>query len=615
MRKLLLTLVLLLPFLSNGQESTFNYKAAESKIKKYIYSNPDSTKVIIDYVLAQKNLPDSIRGTVYNIYGIYYGNIGKTDSSLYYYKKAIASLKNYPAIRSMPLLNISVAYRNRGEYDESFKNLEDALEINRKMGDKIGQAFVYSNMSSNYQFMLEYGKSIECLLKARELVKNDPNEVLHMTNINQKLANTYMKMRNFTFAKDLYTDCLAKFKATHDDVNHALTLINYAECVMHMNEITNAKKALKEAIKELDAIKNAEHLAVAYSKLANIANHEKKYEVARQNYEAAQKIFLKVNSLNLVIIGAEYVEFLNSLKKYHEALPVIETVKNAPIYKNTNVEDRMRFGLAAAETYKNTDNDKEAIKGLTTAIKLKDSLAALDNIAYTKELQAKYQHELQREKKIALKAKNDALVKAVDNERTLMVFYSIISLTVIVLVLLFLRSYWLKNHLQKEALKSVEAEKSLMQQRHLHEQEITNTQKQQIEEKQRELTSTALRMANYQNHINDIIDKCDNESFTNVTDIKRELQHLMKQKDYWKQFETRFNSLHPEFGNNLISRYSKLTKSDVEFCSLLKLNLSNKEISSLLQISYESTLTKKYRIKKKMEIHDDAEFGKLLMEI
>jgi DNA-binding CsgD family transcriptional regulator len=47
----------------------------------------------------------------------------------------------------------------------------------------------------------------------------------------------------------------------------------------------------------------------------------------------------------------------------------------------------------------------------------------------------------------------------------------------------------------------------------------------------------------------------------------------------------------------------------------LKLNLSNKEISSLLQISYESTLTKKYRIKKKMQIQDDEEFEKLLAAI
>jgi len=48
---------------------------------------------------------------------------------------------------------------------------------------------------------------------------------------------------------------------------------------------------------------------------------------------------------------------------------------------------------------------------------------------------------------------------------------------------------------------------------------------------------------------------------------------------------------------------------------LFKLNLSNKEIASLLQISHESAITKKYRIKKKMEISDDTEFEKVLMSL
>lgn len=121
-------------------------------------------------------------------------------------------------------------------------------------------------------------------------------------------------------------------------------------------------------------------------------------------------------------------------------------------------------------------------------------------------------------------------------------------------------------------------------------------------------------MANYQDSINTILGKCKTDEI-NIAELKKELQQLLKQKDYWKQFETRFNSLHPEFEKTLSSKFPKLTKNDIEFCSLLKLNLTNKEIASLLQISHESTITKKYRIKKKMEINDDTEFEKLLLAI
>jgi DNA-binding CsgD family transcriptional regulator len=244
-----------------------------------------------------------------------------------------------------------------------------------------------------------------------------------------------------------------------------------------------------------------------------------------------------------------------------------------------------------------------------------DSIAKAQKEVAIQEIQAKFQTELQREKNLVLEENNMTLQKQMQTEKVLMLLYIFISIALIVLILLFLRGYWLKNRLQKEELKSIETEKNIIQQQHLHEQELTNSQKEIIEEKQRELTSTALRMANYQDNISDIIEKCNNNTGLNVNDVKKELQLLMKQKDYWKQFETRFNTLHPEFGNILTGKFPKLTKNDIEFCSLLKLNLSNKEIASLLQISHESAITKKYRIKKKMEIQDDEEFEKLIMEI
>ncbi len=610
----LIYILLLFPILLTGQESPFDYKAQEAKIVKYIYSQPDSTKAVIEYVLSQKNLHDSLRGTIYNIYGIYYTNLGKTDSSLIYYKKSIAQLKNYPRIRTMPLMNMSIAYRNRGEYAESFKCLEQALEINKKLGLKENEAIVYSNMSSNYQFTEEYDKAVQYLLLAIDIIKKQ-GDTGYLTSLNQKLANTYMKLRNFTFAKDMYEECLAEFRAQNDNVNHALTLINYAECVIHMGELANAKRSLHTAIKELKGYQNRDHLAVAYSKLANIAKHEKRTADAHKNYKAALTIMREVNSLNIVVIGAEYLEFLNAEKDFAEGLKIIDYVKTAPIYQNATPQDKARLDIAAAETYKNTNNDKMALDGLLAALKVKDSLASADNQAYTEELQAKFQTQLQNEKKAALKAKNDALQADVDGERNLLLIYGALSMLAIILILTFLRSYWLSTNLQKTALKQAEAEKILALQQHRHEQELTNAQKQQIHEKERELTSSTLKMAHYQNSLKDIIERCETDALTKIPEVKKELQMLIKQKEYWKQFETRFNNLHPEFGHTLINRFDQLTKSDIEFCSLLKLNLSNKEISSLLQISYESTLTKKYRIKKKMQIQDDQEFEKLLAAI
>ena len=168
---------------------------------------------------------------------------------------------------------------------------------------------------------------------------------------------------------------------------------------------------------------------------------------------------------------------------------------------------------------------------------------------------------------------------------------------------------------EEEALKSVEKEKSYLEQQHSLELELSNSQKQMIEEKQREATSMALQMANYYDNLHSVIAKLDSNAFSKLGDIKKELQVLTRQKDYWKEFELRFKNANPDFENKLIAAYPILTRNDIQFCSLLKLNLSYKEIASLLQISYESAVTKKYRIKKKIGIIDDEDFEKLLHSI
>lgn len=358
-----------------------------------------------------------------------------------------------------------------------------------------------------------------------------------------------------------------------------------------------------------------EALGVFYFKQAQQEIKQQEISKALLSYQNALNNLKEAGSPKIIGIGGAYINLLNKQKQFEKALTIIADIEALKKFEGANKKDQLLYQNTIADTYKATNNTKEAIKAYQSAITIMDSISSVEKSLAVDKIQEKFHTELQREKNLALEANNKALQKDMQTEKMLLILYILISISIIILILLFLRSYWLKNRLQKEELKSIEIEKDLIQKQHEHEQELTNTQKEIIEEKQRELTSAALRMANYQDSINGIIEKCNTSEFVKVNDVKKELQYLMKQKDYWKQFETRFNNLHPEFGNTLTNRFSKLTKNDIEFCSLLKLNLSNKEIASLLQISHESAITKKYRIKKKMEINDDAEFEKLLMEI
>lgn len=613
MTRISLYILLLASALSWSQNSTYNFEEAEAKSRRLIYKMPDSALVIIKKTLSQEgSLHDTIYGNTYNLYGLYYNQKGRQDSAIYYYNKSAAYVNSYPKIKIRVLINTCMAYRSKGDYATSIKYANEAVEVSKKHKINKGIAMAYGELASNYNYMLDYNKSIDYLLKAIAISKQEGKPI---GTLKQKLANTYMQMENFAFAKDLYLESIAEFKATGNDKNYYLTHTNLAEALLRMKDANGAKAALKEAVAGLERFGDNELIGITYSKIGSAEQLQARYPQAIAAYQKAIDKLLTVQSARIIRVAGDYIGLLTIGKQYDKALAVINTVEKHISPDKANLEDRMVYRKAAAEVYANSGNTTKAVPAYNEAITLMDSLNKIEKNGEVQELQAKFQTDLQREKNIALESHNKILKESASTDKWIMILYIIISIIVIAMIVSLLRSYRLKNKLQHIELKNVENEKNIIKQQHMHEQELNNAQREVIEEKQRELTSLVLKMANYQDSLNDVIDKVETSVLVKAGDVKKELQHIVKQKDYWKQFETKFNNLHPEFSNNMTTRFSKLTKNDIEFCSLLKLNLSNKEIASLLQISHESAITKKYRIKKKMAMGNDAEFEKILMEI
>ncbi|MFP9112340.1 tetratricopeptide repeat protein [Flavobacterium sp. RHBU_3] len=607
MKQILLIIAALVMHLGFAQNAHCDIAKAEKDARRLVFKQPDSALAIVKKVLSKPVLHDTVYGSMYNIYGIYFGMRGNNDSLIYYQKKSISYLEDYPEKKAGSLIPLGVGYRNKAEFDTALSYLNQALEINRRIKNNIGIAVDYGEIGSVYNTKGEYDKSVKHLVMAIDILKKEKNRE-KLPALQQKLANTYLAQRNFTFAIDLYNDCLSAFKELGQMKNYYLTLGNLAEAYIHEDRLNEAITALQESIKGMESFGDKTILGITLAKLGNAEEWLNHHNKAVEAYQKATDLLIASGSNRVVRIAGEYIGILNKHGEYKKALEVINRVEPLKLFEESNADDRIIYKKAVADTYTGTKNTDKAVAAYQETITIKDSLESASQQETIHEMQAKFQTEVQREKNNTLEATNKSL-------RIGLWVYLIAGGLLIVLISLALRSYWLQNRLQKEKLKNLEGEKEMIARQHLHEQELTNAQKDVIDEKQRELTSTALRMANFQDSLNQIIDKCNTGEISRVGDLKKELQLLSKQEDYWKQFETRFNHLHPEFGTSLQNRFGKLTKNDIEFCSLLKLNLSNKEIASLLQISHESVITKKYRIKKKMEIHDDADFEKMLTEM
>lgn len=90
-----------------------------------------------------------------------------------------------------------------------------------------------------------------------------------------------------------------------------------------------------------------------------------------------------------------------------------------------------------------------------------------------------------------------------------------------------------------------------------------------------------------------------------VLDDYNTLLEMLKRDD--SAFMVVFERLYPDFIKQLLEVNTSLVQSEIEFCALLRMKLSTKQISQLTHIEVRTVQNKKHRIRKKLEIPADKD--------
>ncbi len=90
------------------------------------------------------------------------------------------------------------------------------------------------------------------------------------------------------------------------------------------------------------------------------------------------------------------------------------------------------------------------------------------------------------------------------------------------------------------------------------------------------------------------------------------LINLAEQDD--PSFYLKFNEIFPGFSENLLKISPKLTQSDMEYCAMMKLNFDTKKIATIKRLSVGAVESKKYRIRKKLDISTEENIYVWLMD-
>lgn len=147
----------------------------------------------------------------------------------------------------------------------------------------------------------------------------------------------------------------------------------------------------------------------------------------------------------------------------------------------------------------------------------------------------------------------------------------------------------------------LDKESELIRERSLRLQETINC-------KNRELVSNTMFLAQSLESNIQLAKKID--EFKEHLDIgdKEELitilseNNLLRNTTHWNEFQKKFETVHPEFYQNITKKYNTLTPADLKLSAFIKLGLSSKEISLLTCNTIKSVEVARSRLRKKMSI-------------
>jgi DNA-binding CsgD family transcriptional regulator len=207
----------------------------------------------------------------------------------------------------------------------------------------------------------------------------------------------------------------------------------------------------------------------------------------------------------------------------------------------------------------------------------------------------------------------------------------LIYVLLLILVYYIVRYYYrlkLKRH-QQEIQEKLQREKEefLRREAIANEQHIVTIKNEQLQadlaSKSRELANSAMNIV-YKNEllqkisdeINDFKDSSGKKlSEDQLKKIHKVIGEGMSDDRDWNVFENSFNEAHENFFKKLKHGHPDLVPNDLKLCAYLRMNMSSKEMASLLNISLRGVEIRRYRLRKKLNLEHDKNLVEFLIEL
>lgn len=591
----------------NESNEVNKIKTAQILFHKFKHENPEKA---YEYALKGLNLSKANNnkkgeGLGYLNLAYYYRYLPNNDSSRFYFEKSIKTLSSQGNLKNKLWLSLNeyaIFETIQGNFEKAISLADDGYKvaIELKNGPHIvdniqRKSTIYMDIGNFKLAMEEALNAIKVLDTTKP--ENETGRAIALADI----GRIDMLRGNYLQAIKPLEESLELFKLLDRDYWVATMYMEVGNVYWYLKDYDKSLKNYEESLAYGIKMNRDDFIASNYSNMADIFSRKGDHNKALELLNKAQEITKKIGSTNNLIVNYNQLgDIYRRINKYNKA--IVNYTSAITLADSIKALDVKRDGLSGRSlAFEKTGNYQAALQDQKNYQIINDSIFNSSKAKQIDELKTIYETE-KKETEITLQQEEiKTLNKDVEISNLKMGLYAGGMFTfVVVSALLF---FGFKQRIKKN---KIEREKQ---------EEIY---KQEIEFKKKELASQTLHLVQKNTFINELkenLEKIKQSPELFKVEFRRLVMLLRKEsaedKD-WEVFKSYFSEVHNNFDNKLKENYADITEKEIRLASFLRMNLSTKEIASMLNVLPESVLKSKYRLKKKLNLDKNIDLNQFL---
>lgn len=498
------------------------------------------------------------------------------------------------------------------ESSSIFRTLQKQLEASKKNPDqpkKIVQSHL--KLGEYYHSLGLYSEAMEQYNKALDQLGTDFNDTLFIT-LNNNIGKVYLSLNNFGLAEQHFTETLNASKGIKNDRGLAISLGLLGASHEKQGEYEEALKDQKESLLLFQKMEDQPGVAMTNENIGSIYEDLEQFDMAYQYFNKAYQ-YLKgkgtveeVNVLNN--LGDSYRKtgnYLTALEKTAMALEVAQRLKDFHQLESAHKD--------LSKTYAFLGDFEKAHSHLLQAEEFNSAMLRAQNIDQLNVLQTIYETN-KKEAEIQLLKEQNKVSRANQNLLWVALFAIAAILTILYNYLGRKRKAKLKIQEYKQRMLKAELEKKAIEEKNLQ---------QEVQLKTSSLSRYSLHLSQKNKILLDLANTLRNIAARKHMDSSEKIKALVKEIDFnlqqeqeWDEFMTFFKEIHPEFIKKLSTlSENNLSPAELRLGMLLRLNLSSKEIASILRVTPDSVRVARHRLRKKLPIDQKEELVNFMIDL